>query len=204
MQALLSPDTFEFFARYLLPGFVFLSARARFVLGERPNPAETLIEALILSLINQLIFLVAFGWFFGAASSPTPTGQLVIEVVALPFATGSLVGWLLVRDVVPSPLRRLFMPFTKPVTLASEHAFARLSQPVFLMIGFEDGREVYGYFGKGSLASGDLANGGIFIERLYSVAEDGTWLEAIPSRSAWIKLSNARSIEFFVAQEGST
>ncbi len=203
MQGFLTPETFEFFARYLLPGFVFLSARARFVQGERPRPAETLIEAVILSLLNQLIFLALFGWILHDASTPgTPAWQLVLEVILLPAATGTLFGWLLGRNFVPASLRRLFMPLTKTVTSASEHAFARLEGPAFVIVGYADGRQVCGLFGDASLASSDLPNGGLYLERLYFVSDEGLWTETDPARAAWISLAGARSIEFIQPEGG--
>ena len=203
MPDIFDPNTFEFFARYLLAGFVFLSVRARFIQGERPAPAESMIEAVILSLINQAIFLLLTGWI----SAPVLTQQypatlrLMAEVILLPAVTGTVFGWLINRTYMPDGLRRLFMPFSKPVSHAYEHAFARLDGPSFILVAYLDGREVYGYFGQQSMASSDLAGGGLFIERLYLVDLGGTWSEVVPKRSAWITLSGARSIEFFEQSE---
>jgi Family of unknown function (DUF6338) len=199
MPDIFDPSTFEFFARYLLAGFVFLSVRARFVQGERPAPSESMIEAVILSLINQAIFLLLTGWIPASLLTQSYPAilRLMAEVILLPAITGTLFGWLINRRFMPDGLRRLFMPFSKPVSHAYEHAFARLEGPSFILVAYLDGREVYGYFGPQSMASSDLAGGGLFIERLYSVGTGGEWTEVVPERSAWVTLTGARSIEFF-------
>lgn len=203
MGPFLTPDTFEFFARYLLAGFVFLSVRARFVQGERPAPAESIVEAVILSLINQAIFLVLTGWIppLLLAQHYAATLRLMSEVILLPALTGTLFGWLINRKFMPEGLRRLFMPFSKPVSHAYEHAFARLKGPTFILVAYQDGREVYGYFGPLSMASSDVSDGGLFIERLYAVDDNGVWTEVVPERSGWVTLAGARSIEFFEQSE---
>jgi len=52
---LLAPDTFEFFARYLLAGYVVIIVRARWVAGLRPKTAEQIVEAVLFSLIVQAV-----------------------------------------------------------------------------------------------------------------------------------------------------
>ena len=58
MIDLINPGNFEFFARYFLAGFILFSVRSRYVLGEKPKASEVVFESVILSLINQLAFLL--------------------------------------------------------------------------------------------------------------------------------------------------
>jgi len=53
LPELLRPETSEFFASFLLAGFVMLSVRSRFVPIQRPRPSEAILDAVVLSLINQ-------------------------------------------------------------------------------------------------------------------------------------------------------
>ncbi|UWQ42587.1 DUF6338 family protein [Leisingera aquaemixtae] len=197
MEKLLTPETFDFFARYLLAGFVFLAARARFIVGERPKPTEAVVEAVILSLINQMMFLMVLTVFPDLLSGGSRNIQLISEVVALPAISGALFGWLLGRNWMPDGFRRLFMPVSRPAAQAYQHAFTVADTPCFVLVAYTDNREVYGYFGEYSLASSNLEAGGIFLESLYLPGENGEWLPADPPRSAWLSLQDARSIEFF-------
>lgn len=194
---LLQPQTFDFFARFLLSGFVFIAARSRFVVGERPAAGETIVEAVILSLVNQAVYRFGFALPGLLPATPAPTeGAFFVEVLALPALLGALFGWLVSWNRVPAGFRRLIMPVTRPVPEAYEQAFAQVEAPCYLIVGFDDGREVLGYFGERSFAGTDPRGGGIFIEDVYVVHDDQPWRRADPPRSVWLSLEGARSIEF--------
>ena len=88
MEALLNPATFEFFLKYVVAGFVLLSARASLVTGEMPKPNETIVEAVILSLINQLVWRVGTSWV--ATWLPFLASEVFLfsEVVVQPILLG--------------------------------------------------------------------------------------------------------------------
>ena len=203
MEELLTPETFEFFAKYLLAGFVFLSARSWLVSGERPNINETLVEAVILSLVNQMVSLLTMGWLSSELVSRYATEALFWQVVAQPMFLGLGIGGLSKFSWFPEGLRRLFMPGLRPVTGTLAQAYGRAGSGVFVIVTYEDNTVVYGYFGRNSLAETDRENGGIFLERLYEVGPDGTWTESQPSRSAWIRLKDVRFIEFVETEDRS-
>ena len=201
MEALLTPETFEFFAKYLLAGFVFLSARSWMVSGERPNINETLIEAVILSLINQMISLLTVGWLTADLASRYATETLFWQVVAQPILLGMGIGGLSKFAWFPDGLRRLFMPGLRPVKGTLAQAYGRAGNGAFVIITYEDNTVVYGYFGRNSLGETDTENGGLFLEHLYEVASDGTWVESQPRRSAWIRLKDVRFIELVETED---
>jgi hypothetical protein len=195
---LLKPETFSFFARFLLAGFVFISARSRFVGQERTAVGETLIEAVILSLINQMVYQLAAFNLPSIPLAPEPNvAAFYVEVLALPAILGGVSGWLVSRNWVPSGFRRFVLPVSRPVPEAFEFAFEAAGTPCYLIIVFADGREVLGYFGEHSYAGTDQRGGGIYIEKLYAEGSDGQWVPADPQRSAWVSLENVRSIEYF-------
>jgi hypothetical protein len=198
---LLKPETFGFFARFLLAGYVILSAQARFVGQERLAVGETLIGAVILSLINQMIYQLIS--LIVPALPLTPLiGQpaFYLEVLVLPAVLGFSSGWLLSRDWIPSGFRRFALPFAKPAEDAFEIAFLEARTPCFLIISFGDGRQVLGFFGPRSFVGGDRMTGGIHLERLYVLDEAGNWKAAEPARSCWVSLSDARSVEFVIPE----
>jgi hypothetical protein len=124
-----------------------------------------------------------------------------LGVLALPAVLGLGSGWLLSRDWIPQGFRRFALPFAKPAEDAFEVAFLEVRGPSLLIISFADGRQVLGYFGDRSFVGGERATSGIFLERLYILDEAGYWMAAEPARSAWVSLTDARSIEF-VTPEG--
>jgi len=200
---LLSPQTFEFFARFLLAGFVMLSVRSRFVATQRPKPSEVILDAVVLSLINQFCFLALQSIL---DLLPLPQDGVVtaisrsrlpffVEILVLPALLGFLFAKATGSSFANGFLRKLSMPGTHPVARAYDHAFQEHRTPSFVIVTFQDGTQVFGYFGERSLAATDTERSDIYLERLYTVEND-IWTEAVPSRGALVALAELRSIEF--------
>lgn len=172
MTDLLSPATFEFFARNLLAGYVIILVRSRFIRGVRPKPAELVVEAVILSLLNQaVLMLLRFAAGFGPGIPGLPNlpadADLTFEVVVLPALVGLILGWHPSRGGENAFLRLLSMPVIHPV----QRAYAS-----------------------------DPERSNIYLERLYSEDVSGQWQEMSPRRSAILSLKGVRSIEFLDPQ----
>lgn len=214
MAQLLSPDTFEFFATYLLAGYVVIIVRSRFVLGVRPKPAELAIEAIIFSLINQLLatLIADISLVTGLASWLTTTVGLpdydsklffFLKVLLLPAAIGMLLGYNLSAGWKNALLRRLSMPVTHPVRKGYDFAFGNERESGLIEITYEDGTKIGGWFGEKSLAASDEERSDLYLEKVY-VIEKGDWEETKPPRSIWLSLRNVKSIEFLEEEEVQT
>lgn len=212
MVSLLSPETFEFFATYLLAGYIVIIVRSRFILGIRPKPAELLVEAIIFSLINQLLAsgIVSLSDFVGTTAWLTERGVLqpaqsdfffFVKVLVLPTILGSVLGYNLTAGWKNALLRRLSMPVVHPVQLGHDYAFGNNREPGFVIVTYFDGTVIGGFFGENSLASSDPDRSDLYLERLYSLESDGAWQEPSPSRSGLITLRDVRSIEFLATRE---
>ena len=208
MAELLSPDTFEFFARYLLAGFVVISVRGWFVTGSRPKPAEVFFDAVIFSLVNQAIFQGAVGisdaFGYNMRASDVTDARFFVEILILPTLLGAGLGFALSNERVAVRLRRFALPNSHPAERAYDFALSRISEPVFVIISFKDGSVLHGYFGQQSLAASDTNRSDILLERLYDVDDYGAWRETVPSRSVLVIIDDIRSIEFLRVAEDET
>lgn len=212
MFDLLSPTNFDFLARFFLSGFILYSVRSRYVLGDRPKATEIVFESVVLSLINQLVFqaaalalsllCLAGNWCAGALSlSDAGRIPFFIEVLVLPALLGIAFGLALRNGWNSALLRRLSMPIVHPTRQAYDFAFGENRTPCFLIVTYEDGTVVFGYFGRRSLAASDRERSDLYLERLYSVTETGSWTEVQPPRGALLMLHDVRSIEFIPSEE---
>lgn len=199
---LFTPENFEFFARYVLAGFILMTVRGAFLSGKRPKPTEVVLDSIFLSLINQLLFLVlvsAAEWTSAKAGQmPSPSGARALffaEVVVLPSLLGLLWGVALARSWGQATFRRLLAPNLRPEERAYDYAFLRQAGPSFVIVTFKDGTQVFGYFGRRSLAATDERRSDMYLERLYSV-RDGGWIETETPRLALLMIDDVRSIEF--------
>jgi hypothetical protein len=126
MNSLITPANFDFFARYLLAGWIIILMRSRFVAGLRPRPADLLMETVIFSLGNQLVWLAITSFILTPlAISLSPQITFFAEILALPVSIGLLLGWSLTFSLRNAFLRRLALPVTHPVERA--HDFASVS-----------------------------------------------------------------------------
>ncbi|MCA8883980.1 MAG: hypothetical protein KDA50_09590 [Rhodobacteraceae bacterium] len=211
---LLTADTFEFFGRFVLAGFVIIFVRARYVVGERPKPTDQLIEAVVLSLINQVVFVLLSSVlqvliatlgavnglrFEGLEAAPALRRLFFfIEILVQPALLGALFGYSVSQGWNLPILRRAGMPIERATQRAYDHAFARLNTvgPRLVILTFEDGTQVRGYFGEESVAASDPTRSDLFLERVYDVDDTNQWTEPVPGRSILISMEALRSVEF--------
>jgi len=130
MLDFLSPSNFDFFARFFLSGFIIFSVRSRYVFGEKPKATEVIFESIILSLLNQLVFLILapsvsyLSGFLPVAlverTSALSGGRTAFfaEILVLPALLGVLFGAVLRRGWNSAILRRLAMPVVHPTRRA--------------------------------------------------------------------------------------
>lgn len=211
MIDLINPGNFEFFARYFLAGFILFSVRSLYVLGEKPKASEVVFESVILSLINQLAFLListlltyalsvlplAITGAVTAAGSSKPA--FFAEVLVLPALLGVGVGMVLRKGWNSAVVTMLAMPVVHPTRRAYDYAFGDIQKDRFVIVSFNDGTQVFGYFGENSFAATDSDRSDMFLERLY-VVTDGNWVPTMPAKSALLMLRDIRSIEFIPVQ----
>lgn len=205
MGPLLTPETFEFFARYLLAGFIIASVRSRFVRTAPSQPTELLFGLVVLSLLNQVAFgaatwgldVVGIGPWGGRAA-------FIVEVLAFPLAVGLLFGLILRRGRGGALMRRLALPFAQPSQNAWDRLFAAGVKPGLVLITYRDGTRIMGWFGAKSFAASAERDRDIYIETLYEMYGDepDEWVESHPSRSAYVTLDDVRSIEFIEGDDG--
>lgn len=207
MTQFLTPETFEFFARYLLAGYVVILVRSRFVLGARAKTGDLLIEAVIFSLLVQMAFFFiapALGWMtfkVGLNLVLPPKLRLFVEALLFPALIGFILGKNLASGWNNAVLRKLSMPVLHPVRRAHDFAFSNNREPCLVLLTYEDGTVIRGYFGENSLAASDEARSDIYLERLYDEDNDGQWFELTPGRSGLVSLKGLRSLEFLDEEE---
>lgn len=197
MSDLINPNNFDFFARFLLAGLIVIWIRSAFAVGERPKLSEMAIEAVILSLLNQLIFQALISFLpgtWGPISTTRPA--FFAEVLVLPTCLGLAFGLSLSRGWNHAILRRLSMPVQNPRRRAYDFAFTVNEVEGFVIVTYADGTRIHGYYGENSFAASDAERSDLYLERIYEVLDDGQWYEKEPPRGALLTLDGLRSIEF--------
>lgn len=206
----LNEVSFEFFARFVLAGFIVFVVRNAYVVGERPKIAEVALDIVLMSLVNQLVWqlgtsLAAALYEVALVVStmpealprlvPGPVVQFNLEVIVLPAVLGVVLGRLLRSAWNERLARSLALPVVDPIPRAFDHVFLTRG-PGFVIITFKDGTQLPGYYGKASRVGRDPGRSEIYLQRLYEIRSGGDWHELSPRRSILVNLSDMRSIEF--------
>jgi hypothetical protein len=202
MVDLINPTNFDFFARFLLSGLIIIWIRSTFVNTERPKLGEMVVEAVILSLVNQLTFvlLAEIALILGIDLALSARLVFLLEALVLPAGLGLLFGYSLSAGWNRAILRRLSMPVQNPIRRAYDFAFLLQDVEGFVILTYDDGTKVYTYFGENSLAASNPERSDIYLERLYDVDETGQWYEKTPPRGGLLNLGGLRSIEFLESE----
>lgn len=200
-----TPDNFSFFAEYVLSGFIIYLIRNAFVFGERPKVADIALDILLFSLVNQLVWrmvlsltlsMVGLVWPDLLQRIAAATEMLFyLEVFALPILIGVVSGNALRKGWAKGLFRIVSIPIVDPIPRAYDHVFSQRGIG-YVILSFQDGSKIYGYYGVQSRAGRDPGRSEIYLESLYVVGKDGQWVEAEPSRAALIQLSGLRMNEF--------
>lgn len=202
--------TFEFFARYVLAGFIIFLIRQAYVAAERPKVADIALDIALLGLLNQLVFqfsawvCVAIGNVAVRVSTapealpsliPGPMASFFIETIAVPILIGIASGRALAKGWTHGVLRVLSIPIVDPLPRAYDHVFSTRGVG-FVIVTYKDGTQVFGYYGEKSRAGRDPNRSELYLERLYLPQDVGPWEEMKPPRSVLLNLAEVRSIEF--------
>ncbi len=211
---LITPETFEFFARYVLSGFLIILVANAFIFGRKPKTSEALLEIVLYSLLNQLVWFLLSSlvlWFHGLfvevgvllpdRLKPNANVSFYLQVLVQPVAIGWLIG-LSRRNRWLHPISRaLSLPIADPYPRAYDHVFAEFEGEKLVIVAFEDGKNIYGLFGYNSRASRDPEHSEIYVQQLYDVDGTGKWKASDPPKSAFINLDGVRAIEFIPLPE---
>lgn len=209
-EKLLDPANFEFFAKYVLSGFVIVLVTNAYVAGQKPQLAEKAFEIVLYSLINQWIWLGLSSLASLAVSNlpanfrpPIIGPQLAfnLQVIALPICLGIFSGLSLQRGWRRNFARVISLPLVDPYAQAYDHVVAQFKGQAFVVIAYENGENIFGLFGYQSRASRDVERSELYLERLYDVDENGKWTPTGPAKSAPVQLKNVRAIEFIPVKE---
>ena len=192
---------------FLIPGLNVTWVTDRLA-GRSPlSPTERLLRAMTWSVV---IYAGASPWLVRVAHCLEDHRLWVWELVlagaalvlAVPVALGLLLAWLRRAGWTKTLMSRLTR--LDPAPSAWDFAF-RDGGPYFVRLEFRNGERVGGVFAAGSFASAYPGPQDLFLEAVWLLDEEGTFVEPIPgSRGLVIARSELRAIELVAPQEGES
>ncbi len=183
-----------------VPGFIYNGMLRQFV----PLHESTIKETIFLKLLTATAFNYAFCapiiYFFLFRQDIFPISVrlgawfVVIFIAPIIFA---IIRAKSIQSSKPSWIfGRLGLRIIDPIPTGWDWIFSRVAR-VYVLITLTDGTEIAGLLGEGSFVSSDPEKKDIFIEKVYTVPNDGTpWVEVPGSLGMLVDGGQIAYIEF--------
>ena len=146
------------------------------------------------AICSPLIYLLYIGDF---KYHPIWTAILWFVVIFIvPAVLAVLRAWIIQHDSCAWFYRFLKLRTINPVPTGWDWIFSR-TDPCFVLVTLTDGTEIAGFFGGSSMASSDPTRKDIYLEKTYTVPEDGAeWEVVTDTLGIYVDGSQIAYIEF--------
>lgn len=187
---------------FIVPGFVFSLARNQFIAGQDRHGNDQYVRYLCHSALNYAVF----GWLiylaFATNARPFTMAALWTLVILIgPAALGVLSGFASQKDWFRRCFQKLGMNPVHVVPTAWDFKFGRMAGE-WVMVTLKDGTRFAGFCGGGSFASTDPKERDLFLQSVFDVDDNNSWLET--RKSLFIAHGEIRSIEFWPVEQEKT
>jgi len=187
-------DKLTLFLIFFLPGFISMKVYDLMVAGEPRDISKSVFEAIAYSTLNfavlfWLIAIIQTGNFYHTHLILYSLSVVVIMVVVpacWPVAFLKLSTW--------GPISRHFV---HPIRTPWDYVFGK-RDPFWIIVHLQNGLKIGGRFDLKSFASSEPADEQIYLEEVWSLDQDGRFLEPVDrSRGIIIMKGEIRAVEFF-------
>jgi len=206
MEGLATVDAVFLALTFIVPGFVFNSARIQFITGRDRKTELPIIRYLSYSAVNYAVFSAPI-YFFVTADLPLgwkAAGWTCVILIG-PTLLGVLAGVSNQKDWLFDLLQWAGLNPVHGVPTAWDWKLARSPSGAWVLATLKDGSEVAGYFGKRSFASSEPDERDLYLEQLYEVDDTGQWTRS--DQGVLIAAGEIMTVEFWPVgqqQEGET
>lgn len=193
MIDLKSPENIQAALTLVVPGLIILFMRGQFLTGRAGRHADAMLSYFTVSAIYLTVTLPVFSW--AALRDDVAAGLAwAVLLFAGPALFGVALGVNARKNYGRRLLRWIGLNPVYPVPAAWDWKFGDTAGS-YVIVTLTDGRTICGYCGEASFASSDPAERDVYVEKVYELADDSTWLDPGP-RSMLIKAAEIRFVEF--------
>lgn len=198
-------DTFQgflLFIVFLVPGFIFRTIEGQFAYIDKR--LEWGKFALGLLARSTMVYAIAAPWIYKIwaehtlESDPVLLGYLIAVVaLLLPIPLGFAAGVARQNEWPRKIIERFGLETFEAhrIPTAWDRVFSKISNS-WIVVTFNDGTQVYGWYGEASYVSSDPDERDIFISHVVNVSENGNKEFVENTKGIYIKADEIRTIEF--------
>jgi hypothetical protein len=199
MDNIWSPTSLGLFLTFFVPGFIAQKVYGLIVPDEERDSASFIVSAIAYSSLNYAI-AAPFVWALWASGR---LNNLYIDVPVLAFVLLILptllpIAWLWIRRR-PWVQSRTLSPIKRPW----DFVFGRRRE-YWVLVTLKDGEKIGGIYGRQSSSSSYPRQEQIYLEKVWILGEDNTFVHEAPQSKGVIILGDEIAyIELFSSPEGS-
>jgi len=183
---------------FILPGFIIAKIISLFCPNEEKSEGEKLLTYLGYSILNLVIW---FGLYYLVSiklPDKTPGYWLWLVIITLggSILTGLVLGIFKQKELLQK-LISVVQPTTKnPIPTAWDYTFSTMIEGSYIKVCLEDGTMIRGAFYDLSLASSDIKDRDLYIEKVYLLDENNNWVPDKNNEGVWISSKGIKWISF--------
>ena len=189
MEKLIDPQNLPILLFFVLPGYLSCAMWRLLFPGRTTRLSDHLIAIVAFGLAN---YILVGWWLLSISRTIGQLGQIIVFIIV--FILAPLVWPYLVRTLVNIPWvsKRIVHPAPK----AWDHFFGRHME-CFVLARLKNGRLLGGVMSSASFASSYPSDEDIYMEEVWSITENGEFLNPLPdSRGALVSRSECEYIQF--------
>ena len=211
-MSVLSFDVLFLTITFLVPGYVIQTTLSALEPRRSIQAHVTFLRFLTLSAVHNAAWATLLYWLY--ADEITEGREHLLEsAAACPFWVGA--AWFGIVLISPFVFTVIYVHVRRagwtwkawnllglrpmdPVASAWDFGIHRMWEDLYLIIRLTDGSTVYAKFGEFSHFGSEESGGGLHLEQLYEIDEDGTWVErAYRGPAITIPMSSIHTVEFW-------
>lgn len=190
----------------LLPGYVWLSVKAKFrAVSAKGLSADQILPYLATSLFCVVITVLIFWTTLNEAVTTKIIGrseivQIFITVLGVAILGGAIHGLISQSNVVSRQLAKWGFRSVSASASGWDRAFER-KDGCLVRVERKDGSFVWGTFGKDSCASINCVGHDCYFEKMWIANTDGSLAPSVGSVGIWVAGDDIREVRFYHQKE---
>ena len=198
--------TFFFVLTFIIPGFIFDTITRKITPQNKYDSHSSFLRFFTASSINYGLWFWLIFWMYQEnffVNHPFRASFIwTILIFLSPIIIGVIWGLSCKHRVIESFFANFGINFVNPIPTSWDYKFSQISSPIWILVRLKDGNFVAGYFGCNSFASSETNERDIYIEKIFQIDAQGSWISTKNNNDGiFISSDQIKSIEFFNNQE---
>lgn len=190
-------DVVFYTAIFVLPGFIINGIVSAF------NPTQKLSEGVLLlkSILYSIIHCAIWSWLYKIVFKieklypKTYWFVLVLITIIAASILATIIGLIQQKQLIRKALSCLNIHISHSIPNSWDYCFSK-NESTWLIVTLVDDNVIYGWFSTKSFSSSDTEERDLYIEKIYSIDDNNTWIENESIDGIYIPKEQIKTIEF--------